>query len=149
MICITNPLDAMVWALQKACGLPKQKWSAMAGVLDSSRSAIFSPTSSMSVEDVTAFDARRPWRHRWCRWCATRRSPHPAARPRQMGWTTQARIDEIVKRTRDGGAPRSSTCSRPARRSMRRPLAIRDGGELSARQEARAALRRYLNGEYA
>ena len=37
VICITNPLDAMVWALQKACGLPKHMVVGMAGVLDSAR----------------------------------------------------------------------------------------------------------------
>src|SRR6202165_3136303 len=41
VICITNPLDAMVWALQKSCGLPKSKVVGMAGVLDSSRFRYF------------------------------------------------------------------------------------------------------------
>src|SRR5436309_12665191 len=56
IICITNPLDAMVWALQKACGLPKQMVVGMAGVLDSSRFRYFlADEFNVAVEDVTAF----------------------------------------------------------------------------------------------
>src|ERR1700752_4734535 len=56
VICITNPLDAMVWALQKACGLPKHMVVGMAGVLDSSRFRYFlADEFNVSVEDVTAF----------------------------------------------------------------------------------------------
>src|SRR6202043_2763247 len=56
VICITNPLDAMVWALQKASGLPAKKVVGMAGVLDSSRFRYFlADEFNVSVEDVTAF----------------------------------------------------------------------------------------------
>src|SRR5271163_491878 len=56
VICITNPLDAMVWALQKASGLPAQKIVGMAGVLDSARFRYFlAEEFNVSVEDVTAF----------------------------------------------------------------------------------------------
>jgi malate dehydrogenase len=56
VICITNPLDAMVWALQKTCGLPKQMVVGMAGVLDSARFRYFlADEFDVSVEDVTAF----------------------------------------------------------------------------------------------
>src|ERR1700727_2788661 len=56
VICITNPLDAMVWALQKASGLPANKVVGMAGVLDSSRFRYFlADEFKVSVEDVTAF----------------------------------------------------------------------------------------------
>src|SRR5436853_4419085 len=55
VICITNPLDAMVWALQKACGLPKPKVVGMAGVLDSSRFRYFlADEFNVSVEAVSA-----------------------------------------------------------------------------------------------
>src|SRR5215213_9226944 len=55
VICITNPLDAMVWALQKTCGLPKQMVVGMAGVLDSARFRYFlADEFGVSVEDVTA-----------------------------------------------------------------------------------------------
>src|SRR5271166_4929439 len=56
VICITNPLDAMVWALQKSCGLPTNKVVGMAGVLDSARFRYFlAEELKVSVEDVTAF----------------------------------------------------------------------------------------------
>src|SRR6266496_5275033 len=56
VICITNPLDAMVWALQQACGLPRQMVVGMAGVLDSARFRFFlADEFNVSVEDVTAF----------------------------------------------------------------------------------------------
>jgi malate dehydrogenase len=105
VICITNPLDAMVWALQKACGLPKPKVVGMAGVLDSSRFRYFlADEFNVSVEDVTAFvlgghgDTMVPL----VRYSTVAGIPLPDLV--RMGWTTQARIDEIVKRTRDGGA---------------------------------------------
>jgi len=88
VICITNPLDAMVWALQKSCELPQQKVVGMAGVLDSARFRYFlADEFNVSVEDVTAFVLGIP-------------VPDLV----KMGWSTQARIDEIVKRTANGGA---------------------------------------------
>ena len=105
VICITNPLDAMVWALQKACGLPKPKVVGMAGVLDSSRFRYFlADEFNVSVEDVTAFvlgghgDSMVPL----VRYSTVAGIPLPDLV--KMGWTTQQRIDEIVKRSRDGGA---------------------------------------------
>jgi malate dehydrogenase len=105
VICITNPLDAMVWALQKACGLPKPKVVGMAGVLDSSRFRYFlADEFNVSVEDVTAFvlgghgDTMVPL----VRYSTVAGIPLPDLV--RMGWTTQQRLDEIVKRTRDGGA---------------------------------------------
>ena len=59
VICITNPLDAMVWALQKSCSLPQQKVVGMAGVLDSARFRYFlADEFHVSVEDVTALDRK-------------------------------------------------------------------------------------------
>jgi malate dehydrogenase len=105
VICITNPLDAMVWALQKSCGLPKQMVVGMAGVLDSGRFRYFlADEFNVSVEDVTAFvlgghgDAMVPL----VRYSTVAGIPLPDLV--KMGWTTQARIDEIVKRTANGGA---------------------------------------------
>jgi malate dehydrogenase len=104
VICITNPLDAMVWALQKTCGLPKQMVCGMAGVLDSSRFRYFlADEFNVSVEDVTAFvlgghgDSMVPLP----RYSTVAGIPLPDLV--KMGWTTQARIDEIVDRTRNGG----------------------------------------------
>jgi malate dehydrogenase len=105
VICITNPLDAMVWALQKACGLPKHRVIGMAGVLDSARFRHFIASEfNVSVEDVTAFvlgghgDTMVPS----VRYSTVAGVPLPDLV--KMGWTTQKRLDEIVQRTRDGGA---------------------------------------------
>ena len=143
VICITNPLDAMVWALQKTCGLPKQMVVGMAGVLDSARFRYFlADEFDVSVEDVTAFvlgghgDTMVPL----VRYSTVAGIPLPDLV--KMGWTTQARVDEIVMRT----AQWRRRDRQPAedRLGLLRAGGIRhrDGGELSARQEARAALRR-------
>ena len=105
VICITNPLDAMVWALQKACGLPKPMVVGMAGVLDGSRFRYFlADEFNVSVEDVTAFvlgghgDSMVPL----IRYSTVAGIPLPDLV--KMKWTSQARLDQIVQRTRDGGA---------------------------------------------
>ncbi len=104
VICITNPLDAMVWALQKACGLPANKVVGMAGVLDSARFRYFlADEFKVSVEDVTAFvlgghgDDMVPS----VRYSTVAGVPLPDLV--KMGWTSQDKIDAIVKRTRGGG----------------------------------------------
>ena len=104
VICITNPLDAMVWALQKCCGLPKNMVIGMAGVLDSARFRYFlADEFNVSVEDVTAFvlgghgDSMVPL----VRYSAVAGIPLPDLV--KVGWTTHARIGEIVERTRNGG----------------------------------------------
>jgi malate dehydrogenase len=104
VICITNPLDAMVWALQQYCGLPKEKVIGMAGVLDSARFRYFlADEFNVSVEDVTAFvlgghgDTMVPLP----RYSTVAGIPLPDLV--KMGWTTQGRIDDIVKRTANGG----------------------------------------------
>jgi len=105
VICITNPLDAMVWALQTACGLPKNMVVGMAGVLDSARFRYFlADEFKVSIEDVTAFvlgghgDTMVPL----VRYSTVAGIPLPDLV--KMGWTTEARIEAIVQRTRDGGA---------------------------------------------
>ena len=105
VICITNPLDAMVWALQKFSGLPKSHVVGMAGVLDSSRFRLFlAEEFKVSVEDVTAFvlgghgDTMVPL----TRYSTVAGIPLPDLV--KMGWTSQEKLDQIVQRTRDGGA---------------------------------------------
>lgn len=105
VICITNPLDAMVGVLQEASGLPKQKVVGMAGVLDSARFRYFlAEEFNVSVEDVTAFvlgghgDTMVPL----VRYSTVAGIPVPDLIA--MGWSTEAKIEEIVQRTRDGGA---------------------------------------------
>ncbi len=104
VICITNPLDAMVWALQKFSGLPHNKIVGMAGVLDSARFRHFlAEEFNVSVEDVTAFvlgghgDDMVPS----VRYSTVAGIPLPDLI--KMGWTTQARLDAMVERTRKGG----------------------------------------------
>jgi len=104
VICITNPLDAMVWALQKFSGLPPRKVVGMAGVLDSARFRYFlAEEFGVSVEDVTAFvlgghgDTMVPL----IRYSTVAGIPIPDLI--KMRWTTQERIDAIVDRTRKGG----------------------------------------------
>ena len=105
VICITNPLDAMVGVLQQASGLPSQKVVGMAGVLDSARFRYFlAEEFNVSVEDVTAFvlgghgDTMVPL----VRYSAVAGIPVPDLIA--MGWSTEKKIDAIVQRTRDGGA---------------------------------------------
>jgi malate dehydrogenase len=105
VICITNPLDAMVWALREFSGLPHAKVVGMAGVLDSARFRHFLATEfNVSMKDVTAFvlgghgDTMVPL----VRYSTVAGIPLPDLV--KMGWTTQDKLDAIVQRTRDGGA---------------------------------------------
>ena len=105
VICITNPLDAMVWALREFSGLPHQKVCGMAGVLDSARFRHFlAEEFNVSMRDVTAFvlgghgDTMVPL----ARYSTVAGIPLPDLV--EMGWTTQERLDAIIQRTRDGGA---------------------------------------------
>jgi len=105
VICITNPLDAMVWALQKSCGLPRNKVVGMAGILDSSRFRHFlAEEFNVSVEDVSTFvlgghgDTMVPL----VRYSTVAGIPLPDLV--KMRWLTEERLEEILQRTRDGGA---------------------------------------------
>ncbi len=105
VICITNPLDAMVWALREASGLPHNKVVGMAGVLDSARFRYFlAEEFGVSVEDVTAFvlgghgDTMVPL----ARYSTVAGIPLPDLI--KMKWTTKERLEAIIQRTRDGGA---------------------------------------------
>ncbi|MBZ0127692.1 MAG: malate dehydrogenase [Rhodobacteraceae bacterium] len=105
VICITNPLDAMVWALQQFSGLPANKVCGMAGVLDSGRFRHFlAEEFGVSMRDVSAFvlgghgDTMVPL----VRYSTVAGIPLPDMV--EMGWTSQEKLDAIVQRTRDGGA---------------------------------------------
>ena len=105
VICITNPLDAMVWVLQQASGLPANKVVGMAGVLDSARFRLFlAEEFNVSVEDVSAFvlgghgDTMVPM----VRYSTV--AGIPLTDLIKMGWITRKRLNEIVDRTRNGGA---------------------------------------------
>jgi malate dehydrogenase len=105
VVCITNPLDAMVWALRQFSGLPHHMVAGMAGVLDSARFRFFlAEEMNVSVEDVSAFvlgghgDTMVPMP----RFSTVSGIPLPELV--KMGWLKQDRLDQIVQRTRDGGA---------------------------------------------
>jgi len=105
VICITNPLDAMVWALRQFSGLPHSHVVGMAGVLDSARFRHFlAEEMNVSVEDVSAFvlgghgDTMVPMP----RFSTVAGVPLPELV--KMGWIKQDRLDQITQRTRDGGA---------------------------------------------
>jgi malate dehydrogenase len=105
VIVVTNPLDAMVYVMQKASGLPKNKVVGMAGVLDSARFSHFlAQEFNVSIEDVTSFvlgghgDTMVPL----VRYSSVGGIPVPDLI--KMGWSTKEKIDKIVQRTRDGGA---------------------------------------------
>jgi malate dehydrogenase len=104
VICITNPLDAMVWALREFSGLPHNMVVGMAGVLDSARFRHFlAEEFKVSVEDVTAFvlgghgDTMVPV----VEYSTVAGIPIPDLI--KMGWSSKDKIDAIVKRTRGGG----------------------------------------------
>jgi malate dehydrogenase len=104
VVVVTNPLDAMVWALQKASGLPRNMVIGMGGVLDSGRFRYFlAEEMNVSVEDVTAFvlgghgDDMVPL----ARYSAVAGIPLPDLV--KMGWIRQERLDAIVDRTRKAG----------------------------------------------
>jgi len=105
VICITNPLDAMVWALREYSGLPRNMVCGMAGVLDSARFRHFlSLEFGVSMKDVTAFvlgghgDTMVPL----VRYSTVAGIPLPDLV--EMGWSTKEKLDAVVQRTRDGGA---------------------------------------------
>src|SRR5882672_7364237 len=105
VITITNPLDAMVWVMKEATGFPAERVVGMAGVLDSARFKYFIAAElGVSVEDVTTFvlgghgDTMVPL----ARYTTVAGIPLPDIV--KMGWTTQQKVDQIVQRTRDGGA---------------------------------------------
>ena len=105
VIVVTNPLDAMVYAFQQYSGLPPEKVIGMAGVLDSSRFRLFLARElNVSVEDVTAFvlgghgDTMVPL----VRYSTV--AGIPLTDIIKMGWLSSQKLDEIVDRTRNGGA---------------------------------------------
>ncbi len=105
VICITNPLDAMVWALQRFSGLPPERVVGMAGVLDGARFRHFvAEELGVSMEDVSAFvlgghgDTMVPL----TRYSTVAGIPLPDIV--KLGWMSKEKLDQIVQRTRDGGA---------------------------------------------
>src|SRR5947208_1414653 len=113
VITITDPLDAMVWVMKEATGFPANRVVGMAGVLDSARLRYFlAQEFKVSVEDVTAFvlgghgDTMVPL----IRYATVAGIPVPELI--KMGWTSREKIDQILLRTRDGGAEMTNFLNR-------------------------------------
>ncbi len=105
VIVVTNPLDAMVYELQRSSGFPAHKVVGMAGILDSTRLRYFiAQEFKVSVQEVQALvlgghgDSMVPLLNYTCI------GGIPLSDFVKMGWVTKQRLDEIVQRTRDGGA---------------------------------------------
>ena len=148
VICITNPLDAMVWALREFSGLPHHKVVGMAGVLDSARFATFlAQEFGVSVRDVNAFvlgghgDTMVPVTK------YTTISGIPVDDLVKMGRSTKERIDEIVKRTRGGGGEIVALLKTGSRLLRSRDQRDRDGRSLSRRPEAHPSVRGLCRGQ--
>ena len=142
VICITNPLDAMVWALAEFASHPKHMIVGMAGVLDSARFRHFlADEFKVSVEDVTAFvlgghgDTMVPV----VEYSTVAGIPVPDLIT--MGWSTQERIDAIVERTRSGGGEIVGLLKTGSGVLRARDRWHRDGGELPQGQKTPAAVR--------
>ncbi len=140
---ITNPLDAMVWALQKASGLPRNMVIGMAGVLDAARFRHFlAEEFRVSIEDVSAFvlgghgDDMVPL----VRYSTVGGIPLPDLV--KMGWIRQERLDQIVDRTRKGGGEIVGAAQDRLGLLRSGRVRHRHGRELPQGQEARAAMRR-------
>jgi malate dehydrogenase len=141
VIVITNPLDAMVFVMQEASGLPHARVVGMAGVLDSARFRHFlADEFKVSVEDVSAFvlgghgDTMVPL----VRYSTVAGIPLPDLV--KMGWTTKERLDAIVQRTRDGGAEIVNLLKTGSAFYAAGRLGHPDGGGLSQGQATSSAL---------
>lgn len=104
VIVITNPLDAMVYVMQKVTGFKPSKVVGMAGVLDSSRFTFFlSEALGVSMKDITTFvlgghgDTMVPMVN------YTTIAGIPVGQFVKSGKITQKQLDEMVARTRNGG----------------------------------------------
>ena len=149
VICITNPLDAMVWALQKSSGLPKNMVIGMAGVLDTARFRHFlADELKVSVKDVNAFvlgghgDDMVPL----VRYSTVAGIPLPDIV--KMRWMTQERLDQIVDRTRKGGGEIVALLKTGSAYYAPASSAIQMAESFLKDQKRILPCAAYLNGEY-
>jgi malate dehydrogenase len=149
VIVVTNPLDAMVYAFQKYSGLPAHKVVGMAGVLDSARFKLFLARElDVSPEDVTAFvlgghgDTMVPM----VRYTTVAGIPLPDVI--KMGWMSQKRLDEIVDRTRNGGAEIVQLLQKGSAFYAPATAAIEMAESYLKDRRRVLACAAYLNGEY-
>jgi len=149
IVCVTNPLDAMVWALQKTSGVPRNKMIGMAGVLDSARFRFFlAEEFDVSVEDVSAFvmgghgDTMVPLE----RYSTVGGIPLPDLV--KMNWITKERVEEIVQRVRDGGAEVVSLLKEGSAYTAPATAALNMAESYLKDKKRIMPCAAYLNGEY-
>ena len=105
VICITNPLDVIVMALQKYSGLPKNKIAGMAGILDSSRFIYFlSQELKVPVKKIKSFVLGGHGDSMVAMLEATEVEGKKINELVNRGKITKEKLDEIVDRTKKGGA---------------------------------------------
>ena len=105
VICITNPLDAMVWALQQILRPAAQQGGRHGGRAGQRALPLFPRRGDERLgRRCRRLRAGRPWRHHGADAALLHRGGHSAAELVKMGWIKQERLDQIVQRTRDGGA---------------------------------------------
>jgi malate dehydrogenase len=150
VICITNPLDAMVWALQKFSGLPKNMVVGMAGVLDSARFRLLPLRRIQRLgRGRHRLRARRPRRHDGAARPLLHRRRHPAAGPRQDGLGQPRSASKKSSSAPVTAAPRSSACSRPARPIYAPAASAIEMAESYLKDKKRVLpCAAYLNGQY-
>ena len=119
VICITNPLDAMVYVLREACGCRTPAWWAWPASSIRALSPLHRGRARRLGGGRDRLRARRPRRHHGAAAALFHRRRLPLPDLVAMGWLTAERLEEIVQRTRDGAE--IVACSRPARPSTRRP----------------------------
>jgi malate dehydrogenase len=149
VICLTNPLDAMVWALKQYSGLPHRMVVGMAGVLDSARFRHFiAEELNVSVEEVSAFvlgghgDTMVPM----LRYSTVAGIPLPELV--RMGWLTQEKLDQIIERTRGGGAEIVSLMKTGSAYSAPAAAAIAMAESYLKDEKRVLPVAAYLNGSY-
>lgn len=149
VIVITNPLDVMVWVLREACGFAHNKVIGMAGVLDTARFSYFlAEEFNVSVSDVTSFvlgghaDTMVPI----ARYSTVKGIPVPDLI--KMGWSSDARINEIIKRTRNGGGEIVSLLKNGSAFYAPAVAAIEMAQSFLLDKKAILPCAAYLNGQY-
>ena len=149
VICITNPLDAMVWALQKFSGLPTNKVIGMAGVLNSARFCLLPVRKGRRLDrGREGVDAGRPWRRHGADGALLDHRRRAAARLRQARHVHARRNSTRWSSARAGAAARSWPCWNRLGLLCAGRVGGRDGQVLPQGQEARAAVRGLFKGEY-
>ena len=150
VICITNPLDAMVWALQKSSGLPAQQGRRHGGRARLRPLPLFPRRGDRRLgRGHSRLDARRPWRRHGAAGALFHRRRHAAARTGQDRAGSRRKSSTPSSSAPATAAAKSSACSRPARPSTRRRLPAIAMAESYLKDQKRVMpCAAHLNGQY-